>query len=248
MSRIGKHPVVIPKGVTATIEGNKVHVKGPKGELERTLHAEMKVSLKDGQILVERPSDEDKHKALHGLSRTLVANVVEGVTNGFKKELELVGVGYKAEQRPYGLQLTLGFSHPVKYEAEGNQAERASADLDHHRGREQGNRGAGCGGAAQPQATRALQGQGNQVRWRTGPPQSWKGGQGGSQVMPKMARPKSRDQLRTRRHFRLRKKVVGSAERPRLVVYRSLKHIYAQLVDDTTQRTIMTVTDSGLCL
>src|SRR5450756_1359371 len=101
MSRIGKLPVVIPKGVTVTVEANTVHVKGPKGELERTLHSEMKVSLKDGQILVERPSDEDNHKALHGLSRTLVANMVEGVTKGFKKELELVGVGYKADQRPY---------------------------------------------------------------------------------------------------------------------------------------------------
>ncbi len=117
MSRIGKHPVVIPKGVTATVEGSKVHVKGPKGELERTLHSEIKVTLKDGQILVERPSDDDRHKALHGLTRTLVANMVEGVTKGFKKELELVGVGYKAEVRPFGLQLALGFSHPVKYES-----------------------------------------------------------------------------------------------------------------------------------
>jgi large subunit ribosomal protein L6 len=117
MSRIGKHPVAVPKGVTAKIDGNKVHVKGPKGELERELHPTMKVTLKDDQILVERPSDDDLHKSLHGLSRTLVANMVEGVTKGFKKELELVGVGYKAEARPYGLQLALGFSHPVKYEA-----------------------------------------------------------------------------------------------------------------------------------
>jgi large subunit ribosomal protein L6 len=117
MSRIGKHPVAVPKGVTAEVKGNTVHVKGPKGELERTLHPEMKVTLSDGQITVERPSDEANHKALHGLSRTLVANMIEGVTKGFKKELELVGVGYKADQRPYGLQLALGFSHPVKYEA-----------------------------------------------------------------------------------------------------------------------------------
>ena len=117
MSRIGKHPVVLPKGVTAKVEGNTVQVKGPKGELERTFHDDMKVSLNEGQILVERPSDEANHKALHGLSRTLVANMVEGVTKGYKKELELVGVGYKADQRPYGLQLALGFSHPVKYEA-----------------------------------------------------------------------------------------------------------------------------------
>ena len=117
MSRIGKHPVPIPKGVTAKVEGNKVYVKGPKGELERTLHPDMKVTFKDDQILVERPSDADNHKALHGLSRTLVANMVEGVTKGFRKELELVGLVYKAEQRPYGLQMALGFSHPVKYEA-----------------------------------------------------------------------------------------------------------------------------------
>ena len=117
MSRIGKHPVAVPKGVTAKIEGNTVSVKGPKGELERTLHPDMKVTLSDDQILVERPSDEANHKALHGLSRTLVANMIEGVTKGYKKELELVGVGYKADARPYGLQLALGFSHPVKYEA-----------------------------------------------------------------------------------------------------------------------------------
>jgi len=117
MSRIGKHPVAVPKGVTAKVEGNTVSVKGPKGELERTLHPDMKVTLSDDQILVERPSDEANHKALHGLSRTLVANMIEGVTKGYKKELELVGVGYKADARPYGLQLALGFSHPVKYEA-----------------------------------------------------------------------------------------------------------------------------------
>jgi len=103
--------------VTAKVEGNTVQVKGPKGELERTLHADMKLTLADNQLVIERPSDEANHKALHGLSRTLVANMVEGVTKGFKKELELIGVGYKADQRPYGLQLALGFSHPVKYEA-----------------------------------------------------------------------------------------------------------------------------------
>jgi large subunit ribosomal protein L6 len=117
MSRIGKHPVDVPKGVTAKVEGNTISVKGPKGELERTLHPDMKVTLNDNQIVVERPSDESNHKALHGLSRTLVANMIEGVTKGYKKELELVGVGYRAEARPFGLQLALGFSHPVKYEA-----------------------------------------------------------------------------------------------------------------------------------
>jgi large subunit ribosomal protein L6 len=114
MSRIGKHPVVIPKGVTATVEGNKVHVKGPKGELERTLHPEMKVTFKDDQILVERPSDEANHKALHGLSRTLVANMVEGVTNGYRKGIEITGVGYRAQKVGSKLQLNLGYSHPIE--------------------------------------------------------------------------------------------------------------------------------------
>jgi large subunit ribosomal protein L6 len=117
MSRIGKKPVTIPKGVTVTLDGSKITVKGPKGELHRSLPGAMKVSMKDNEVLVERPSDENEHKALHGLTRTLVANMVEGVTAGFSKQLEIIGVGYKAEQRPYGLQLALGFSHPIEYRA-----------------------------------------------------------------------------------------------------------------------------------
>ena len=117
MSRIGKKPVTIPKGVTVTLDGSKISVKGPKGELSRSLPAAMKVSMKDNEVIVERPSDENEHKALHGLTRTLVANMVEGVTTGFSKQLEIIGVGYKAEQRPYGLQLSLGFSHVIEYKA-----------------------------------------------------------------------------------------------------------------------------------
>ena len=117
MSRIGKKPVTVPKGVTITQNGSSITVKGPKGELSRTLPAEMKVSVNGSEILVERPSDEQGHRALHGLTRSLVANMVEGVTTGFKKQLEIVGVGYKAETRPYGLQMALGFSHPVEVRA-----------------------------------------------------------------------------------------------------------------------------------
>lgn len=117
MSRIGKKPVPVPKGVTVTVQGNTVKVKGPKGELERRLHPELGVAVQNDEILVSRPTDEPRHKALHGLSRTLVANMVEGVTKGFRKQLDIVGVGYKAEARPYGLQLALGFSHPVEYRA-----------------------------------------------------------------------------------------------------------------------------------
>ena len=117
MSRIGKKPVELPKNVTATLEGRKITVKGPKGELQRTLHPAMQVVLENGSVVVKRPSDEKEHKALHGLTRTLVANMVEGVERGFKKQLEIIGVGFRAEARPYGLHLALGFSHPVEYRA-----------------------------------------------------------------------------------------------------------------------------------
>jgi large subunit ribosomal protein L6 len=117
MSRIGKKPVPLPKGVTAAVSGHNITVKGPKGELARSLPAAMKVVVEGETVVVTRPSDENEHKALHGLTRTLVANMVEGVTKGFSKQLEIVGVGYKAETRPYGLQLALGFSHAVEYKA-----------------------------------------------------------------------------------------------------------------------------------
>ncbi len=117
MSRIGKRPVPLPSGVTATIAGQFVTVKGPKGEISRTVHRELTVVLEAGTIMVRRPSDEPRHKALHGLTRTLVANMVEGVTKGFAKALEIQGVGYKAEIKPFGVQLVVGYSHPVPYHA-----------------------------------------------------------------------------------------------------------------------------------
>ena len=117
MSRIGRAPIPVPQGVTVTLDGNTVRVKGPKGELARSLPAEMQVTQENGTITVTRPSDEPNHRALHGLTRTLVANMVEGVTKGFQKTLEIVGVGYKAETRPYGLQLALGYSHPIEFRA-----------------------------------------------------------------------------------------------------------------------------------
>ena len=118
MSRIGKAPIAVPSGVTITIkDGNTVTVKGPKGELTRTVPAAMALTQENGQVSVTRPSDEPGHKSLHGLTRTLIANMVEGVTKGFTKQLELIGVGYKAEVRPYGLQLALGYSHAIEYKA-----------------------------------------------------------------------------------------------------------------------------------
>ena len=113
MSRIGKKPISIPAGVDVTIDGSHVAVKGPRGSLERDLHADMRVVVEDGEVRVERPSDERLHRALHGLTRTLVANMVEGVTNGYEKRLEIVGVGYRAVLKDADIELALGFSHPV---------------------------------------------------------------------------------------------------------------------------------------
>ena len=117
MSRIGKLPISVPKGVTVSIDGQTVRVKGPKGELTRTIATDITVALDNDTLKVTRPSDDARHKSLHGLTRTLVANMVEGVTKGYQKTLEISGVGYKAEVRPFGLQLALGFSHPVQYKA-----------------------------------------------------------------------------------------------------------------------------------
>ena len=117
MSRIGKMPIAIPAGVTVDIaENNKVTVKGAKGTLERVLPAEMTIKIEDGNIIVERPNDLKKNKALHGLTRSLINNMVVGVTEGYKKVLEINGVGYRAAKKGKVLNLTLGYSHPVDME------------------------------------------------------------------------------------------------------------------------------------
>lgn len=115
MSRIGKMPVVIPSGVTVNLEDGLVRVKGPKGELTQTLRPEVSVTVEDAELTVARESDAKAHRALHGLTRALVANMVRGVTQGFQKSLELQGVGYRAEKRGNKLVLTVGYSHPVEY-------------------------------------------------------------------------------------------------------------------------------------
>ena len=115
MSRIGKQPIEIPQGVDVTLNGQSVHVKGPKGELTFDAHSDMTVALDDGVVTVTRPSDDPKHRALHGLTRMLVANMVEGVLTGFSKTLEIQGVGYRALQKGSGIELHLGFSHTIEY-------------------------------------------------------------------------------------------------------------------------------------
>jgi large subunit ribosomal protein L6 len=117
MSRIGRMPIAVPAGVTVTVEGDRITVKGPRGTLSRRLPAEMVIDRTEDQLSVTRPSDEPNHRALHGLTRSLVNNMVEGVTKGFQKQLDIVGVGYRAETKPYGLFLALGYSHPIEYKA-----------------------------------------------------------------------------------------------------------------------------------
>ncbi|MEI6131997.1 MAG: 50S ribosomal protein L6 [Bacillota bacterium] len=115
MSRIGRMPIAIPKGVDVKIEGtNEMTVKGPKGTLSRVLHKDMILTMKDDVIVVERPSEEKIHKSLHGLTRSLVNNMVVGVTEGFEKRLEINGVGYRAQLQGSKLVLALGYSHPVE--------------------------------------------------------------------------------------------------------------------------------------
>lgn len=117
MSRIGKTPIGIPSGVDVTLEPGFVRVKGPKGTLERRIPTEMSVTKTDDLVVVTRPSDEGKHRSLHGLTRTLIANMVAGVTEGFEKNLEIHGVGYRAVAKGNGIELALGFSHPIEYDA-----------------------------------------------------------------------------------------------------------------------------------
>ncbi|MGZ5335498.1 MAG: 50S ribosomal protein L6, partial [Solirubrobacterales bacterium] len=117
MSRIGRQPVSIPDGVSVDVKPDAVTVKGPKGELSQHVSREMKVSVDDGTLTVERPTDRGEHRALHGLTRSLIANMVEGVTDGFERRLEIQGVGYRAQLKGKALELALGYSHPVSLPA-----------------------------------------------------------------------------------------------------------------------------------
>ena len=116
MSRIGRKPVAIPAGVEVSLDGQTLTVKGPKGTLTKTFHNRMNIAVENNEIVVTRPSDVKEDRSLHGLTRTLISNMVEGVTNGFKKELEINGVGYRASKQGKKLVLNLGYSHPVEME------------------------------------------------------------------------------------------------------------------------------------
>ncbi len=117
MSRIGRQPIPVPDGVTIQVEPEVVRVKGPRGELSERVERDLGVEQQNGEILVTRPSDRGEHRALHGLTRSLIANMVQGVTEGFEKRLEIQGVGYRAQLKGQNLELALGYSHPVPVEA-----------------------------------------------------------------------------------------------------------------------------------
>ena len=114
MSRIGRMPIVVPAGVEVKIDGQNIEVKGPKGTLTQTVHSDMAISMEGNEIIVTRPSDNKEHRALHGLTRSLVANMVEGVSNGYKKELEINGIGYRAAMEGNTLVMNIGYSHKVE--------------------------------------------------------------------------------------------------------------------------------------
>ena len=117
MSRIGNKAITVPEGVEVKLDGQNITVKGPKGTLEREIHKNMKVSLENNVIKVERPDDEPENRSLHGLTRTLINNMIEGTTKGFERKLEINGVGYRAQKQGTKLVLTLGYSHPVEMDA-----------------------------------------------------------------------------------------------------------------------------------
>ncbi|MCB5935297.1 50S ribosomal protein L6 [Caldifermentibacillus hisashii] len=114
MSRIGKKPIEVPAGVTVTLNGNKVTVKGPKGELSREFNKDITITVEDNVVTVTRPSDSKEHRTVHGTTRAILANMVEGVSKGFEKSLELIGVGYRAQKQGNKLVLSVGYSHPVE--------------------------------------------------------------------------------------------------------------------------------------
>lgn len=120
MSRIGFNPIVIPEGVEVNLNDNVITVKGPKGQLERQIHEQMKVTIDGNEITVERPNELKESKSLHGTTRSLISNMVEGVTEGFQKELEIIGVGYRAQKQGNKLVIGAGYSHPVEIEQEEN--------------------------------------------------------------------------------------------------------------------------------
>ena len=233
MSRIGRMPVAIPAGVTVEIaEGNKVTVKGPKGTLERELPKEMDIKLEDGHVVVSRPNDLKKMKSLHGLTRTLIHNMVVGVSEGYTKTLEVNGVGYRAAKAGKKLTLTLGYSHPVEME----DPEGIETKVD-------GNKIIVSGISKEKVGQYAAE-----IREKRKPePYKGKGIKYDYEVIrrkiskesARMVSKESRTKVRVNKHRKIRNRFSGTAQRPRLAVFRSNNHMYAQIIDDTVGNTLV---------
>ena len=226
MSRIGRMPVVIPAGVTVDIaEGNKVTVKGAKGTLVRELPVEMEIKIEDGHVVVTRPNDLKKMKSLHGLTRTLIHNMVVGVSEGYEKVLEVNGVGYRAQKQGKKLVLALGYSHPVEMEdPEGIETVVDGTNVIIVKGISKEKVGQY---AAEIRAKRAPE------------PYKGKGIKYSDEVIRRKVSKKSRTVVRENKHRKLRNRFSGTAERPRLAVFRSNNHMYAQIIDDTVGKTLV---------
>ena len=234
MSRIGRMPIAIPAGVTVDIaENNKVTVKGPKGTLERILPAEMDIKMEGSEITVSRPNDLKKMKSLHGLTRTLINNMVIGVNEGFEKKLEVNGVGYRAQKQGKKLVLSLGYSHPVEMEdPEGIETVLDGQNIIIVKGINKEKVGQYAAEIRAKREPEPYKGKGikyaDEVIRR-------KVGKGVNVMVSK----KSRTLVRKNKHRRLRNRFSGTPQRPRLAVFRSNNHMYAQIIDDTVGKTLV---------
>ena len=234
MSRIGRMPIAIPAGVTVDIaENNKVTVKGPKGTLERILPAEMDIKMEGSEITVSRPNDLKKMKSLHGLTRTLINNMVIGVNEGFEKKLEVNGVGYRAQKQGKKLVLSLGYSHPVEMEdPEGIETVLDGQNIIIVKGINKEKVGQYAAEIRAKREPEPYKGKGikyaDEVIRR-------KVGKGVNVMVSK----KSRTLVRKNKHRRLRNRFSGTPQRPRLAVFRSNNHMYAQVIDDTVGKTLV---------
>ena len=230
MSRIGRLPVAIPAGVTVEIaENNKVTVTGPKGTLVRELPVEMEIKKEDDAIVVTRPNDLKKMKSLHGLTRTLINNMVVGVTNGYEKVLEVNGVGYRASKSGNKLTLNLGYSHPVEMiDPEGIESVVEGQNKITVKGIDKEKVGQYAAEIRDKRRPEPYKGKGIKyadevIRRKVG----------------KTGSKKSRSEVRVNKHRKLRNRFSGTAERPRLAVFRSNNHMYAQIIDDTVGNTLV---------
>ena len=237
MSRIGRKPIVIPAGVTVTVDeaAHSVTVKGPKGSLNSNYHPLMTVKVEGNEVLVTRPNDEPEARSLHGLTRSNIANMVNGVVNGYEKKLEIVGVGLRCQKQGSNLVMNLGFSHQVNI-PDTEDCTIVWQDPNHFTVTGIDKQKVGQYAAEiraqkppEPYKGKGIRYEGEVVKHKEG--KAGKGKYYGKECKT-MVKQIDKNEARLRRHRRVRNKISGTAARPRLDVFRSAKHIYAQIIDD----------------